>query len=68
MLQRLPISVMLLLAGIISMVGTVLPFGRVAHFAHLGGLVGGLFILQVLRVKALPPPGDSDSLGAPPST
>ena len=61
-------KVMLLLAGIISMVGTVLPFGRVAHFAHLGGLVGGLFILQLLRVKALPPPDDSDPVGAPPST
>ncbi|MEY3276857.1 MAG: hypothetical protein RL153_2125 [Verrucomicrobiota bacterium] len=60
-------KVMLLLAGIISMVGTVLPFGRVAHFAHLGGLVGGLFVLQLMRVKALPPPDEADRNGAPPS-
>lgn len=48
-------KVMLLVAGMISMVGTVVPFGRVAHFAHLGGLVGGLLILQLMRVKAVPP-------------
>lgn len=65
---RLKAKVMLLLAGVISMVGTVLPFGRVAHFAHLGGLVGGLFILQALRVKALPPPDASDPTDAPTSS
>lgn len=62
---RVKAKVMLLLAGIISMVGTVLPFGRVAHFAHLGGLVGGLFLLQVMRVKVVPAPADAGTEGAP---
>ncbi len=47
-------KVLLFLAGLVSMVGTVLPFGRVAHFAHLGGLVGGLMVLQLMRIKAMP--------------
>lgn len=52
---------MLLVAGMASMVGTVIPFGHVAHFAHLGGLVGGLLMLQLLRVKAVPPEPATES-------
>ena len=58
---------MLLVAGMVSMVGTVVPFGRVAHFAHLGGLVGGLLVLQLMRVKAVPaePAGGAPAAAGP---
>jgi len=65
---RVKAKVMLLLAGVISMVGTVLPFGRVAHFAHLGGLVGGLLLLQVMRVKATSLAGDDGEEPRPGNT
>ena len=47
-------KVLLLLAGVVSILGVMLPFGRVAHFAHLGGLLGGLILLRLMRVKAVP--------------
>ena len=52
---------LLLGAALLSMAGTVLPFGNVAHLAHLGGLVGGLLCLNFMDVKPLqldplPPP------------
>jgi len=65
---RVKAKVMLLLAGVVSMVGTVLPFGRVAHFAHLGGLVGGLLLLQVMRVKATSLAGDDGEEPRPGNT
>jgi len=33
----------------ISVVGTILPFGGVAHAAHLGGLLGGLLYVKYLQ-------------------
>ena len=50
---------LLLGTALMSMAGTVLPFGNVAHLAHLGGLVGGLLCLNFMDVKLLelePPP------------
>jgi len=50
---------LLLGTALMSMAGTVLPFGNVAHLAHLGGLVGGLLCLNFMDVKPLefePPP------------
>jgi membrane associated rhomboid family serine protease len=47
-------KVLLLLAGLVSILGVMLPFGRVAHFAHLGGLLGGLIMLRLMRVRAVP--------------
>jgi membrane associated rhomboid family serine protease len=46
---------LLLAVALISMGGTLLPLGNVAHFAHLGGLVGGLVCLNLIRVDPLPP-------------
>jgi membrane associated rhomboid family serine protease len=37
----------------ISIAGTVVPFGGIAHLAHLGGLVGGLLVLNLMTVKPL---------------
>lgn len=55
---------LLLGTALMSMAGTVLPFGNVAHLAHLGGLIGGLLCLNFMDVKPLelepppaPPPG-----------
>lgn len=33
---------LLLLVALVSVVGIVYPFGRIAHLAHFGGLIGGL--------------------------
>lgn len=46
---------LLLVVALVSIAGTVLPLGNVAHFAHLGGLVGGLVCLNLIRVDPLPP-------------
>ena len=55
---------LLLGTALMSMAGTVLPFGNIAHLAHLGGLIGGLLCLNFMDVKPLeldpppaPPPG-----------
>ncbi len=44
---------LLLFIALFSVAGTVFPFGKVAHLAHLGGLVGGLLILNLMSVKPL---------------
>jgi membrane associated rhomboid family serine protease len=44
---------LLLSIAVLSLVGVIYPFGRVAHLAHLGGLVGGLVGLNLLRPPAV---------------
>jgi membrane associated rhomboid family serine protease len=48
---------LLLFFALFTIGGAVLARGKVAHLAHLGGLVGGLLLLNLMSVKALPPPG-----------
>jgi membrane associated rhomboid family serine protease len=52
---QLKAKFLLLFAGVASLVGTVLPFGHIAHLAHLGGLVGGLLCVNLMDVRPLPP-------------
>lgn len=62
---------LLLAAGLISVVGVVAPFGRIAHFAHLGGLIGGLWCVNWLKVQTLLQIGEVEPLPPhvePPST
>lgn len=42
---------LLLVAMLLSAAGVVFPFGQVAHLAHLGGLVGGLWCVNWLKVQ-----------------
>lgn len=51
---QLKAKFLLLFAGVASVVGTVLPFGHIAHLAHLGGLVGGLLCVNLMEVRPLP--------------
>jgi membrane associated rhomboid family serine protease len=44
---------MLWLALGISIIGTLLPFGGLAHAAHLGGLLGGIGYVKYLKRRAL---------------
>lgn len=46
---------LLLLAGAISIVGAIFPFGNIAHLAHLGGMLGGLCCVNLMDVRGLPP-------------
>lgn len=50
---------LLFLVAAISLAGTVIPLGKVAHSAHLGGLLAGLLYLNLFRVDPLPPARDS---------
>jgi membrane associated rhomboid family serine protease len=62
---------LLLAAGLISIAGVVFPIGRVAHLAHLGGLVGGLWCVNWFKVDTLLQIGDDEPLPAhvePPTT
>ena len=45
----------LLLAGVLSIIGSVFPFGNIAHLAHLGGLLGGLCCINLMDARPLPP-------------
>lgn len=45
---------LLLSVALLSLGGTLFPFGNIAHLAHLGGLVGGLLLLNLMSVKPLP--------------
>ncbi len=45
---------LLLIAGLVSLSGSVFPFGNIAHLAHLGGLLGGLLCVNLMNVKPLP--------------
>ena len=51
---------LLLLAMVISAAGVVFPFGHVAHLAHLGGLVGGLWCVNWLKVQTPLEIGEED--------
>lgn len=53
---------LLLLAGVLSIFGSVFPFGNIAHLSHLGGLLGGLCCINLMAVRPLPPAED----GPPP--
>lgn len=44
---------LLLIVALVSIGGIFLPFGNVAHFAHFGGLVGGLICLNLMKAKRL---------------
>jgi membrane associated rhomboid family serine protease len=55
---ELKAKIVLLLAGLLSIVGSVFPFGNIAHLAHLGGLLGGLCCVNIMNVKPLPPIDD----------
>jgi membrane associated rhomboid family serine protease len=62
---------LLLAAGAISIAGVVVPIGRVAHLAHLGGLVGGLWCVNWLKIQTLLQIGEEEPLPThvePPST
>ena len=37
--------------GVFTLVGTVMPLGNVSHLAHLGGLVGGLWLVNLLKAE-----------------
>ncbi|MSU33646.1 MAG: rhomboid family intramembrane serine protease [Pedosphaera sp.] len=56
---------LLLAAGLISIGGVIFPLGNVAHLAHLGGLVGGLWCVNWLKPQQLLEIGDDPSV--PPS-
>jgi membrane associated rhomboid family serine protease len=44
---------LLLIAGLVSILGSVFPFGNIAHLAHLGGMLGGLLCVNLMNVKPL---------------
>ncbi len=45
---------LLLIAGLVSVLGSIFPFGNIAHLAHLGGLLGGLCCVNLMNVRPLP--------------
>lgn len=55
---ELKAKILLLLAGVLSLVGSVVPFGNIAHLAHLGGLLGGLCCVNLMDARPLPPVPD----------
>lgn len=52
---------LLLIAGLVSVLGSVFPFGNIAHLAHLGGLLGGLLCVNVMNIRPLPGLGPDES-------
>lgn len=55
---RMRAKFLLLGVAVVTMGGALLPFGQVAHLAHLGGLVGGLVCLNFMNVRPLPGPDE----------
>ncbi len=52
---------LLLIAGLVSVLGSIFPFGNIAHLAHLGGMLGGLCCVNLMNIQPLP-----DFQNAPP--
>ena len=50
---RVKAKILLLAFALISVAGTFVKIGHVAHLAHLGGLVGGLLMVNLMSVKPL---------------
>lgn len=48
---RMRAKYLLLGVVLVTIGGALFPFGNVAHLAHLGGIVGGLVALNLLRVR-----------------
>ena len=51
---------LLALAAMLSVAGIIFPMGHVAHLAHLGGLVGGLWCVNWLKIETLLQIGEED--------
>ncbi len=54
----------LLLLGfaVVTVAGTLVPIGHVAHLAHLGGLLGGLCVVNLMTVNPIELVASGDSL------
>lgn len=62
---------LLLIFGLVTLAGTLVPLGNVSHLAHLGGLVGGLWFVNLCKVEPVLQLGEEEptrQLQEPPST
>lgn len=68
---RVKAKILLLIAGLLTIAGTLFPVGNVAHLAHLGGFLGGLLCVNFMPARPLelwesPPPDPGADPGAGP--
>lgn len=57
--------------GLFTLVGTIIPVGNVSHLAHLGGLVAGLWVVNLLKAEPVLQLGEDEPLNTvhePPSS
>ncbi len=62
---------LLLIFGVVTLAGTIVPLGNVSHLAHLGGLVGGLWFVTLLKTEPVLQLGEEEPtrpVAEPPST